>query len=153
MATIGANTGNGFNLQGTTTNNNAATGDVGEYITGSGTIGVSTGTSGQFQDITSISLTAGDWDVRALSRVRTATAASDFQLAISQYSGNTTTDHVSSNNVAFQTTTNTQDWAIGIPVTRLSLSATTTIYLKANFATVDGGTQVLSAYINARRVR
>lgn len=161
MSTIRANaiTGSGgsggLDIQGTNTNDNAAAGDVGEYVSGSGTIGISTGTSGQFQNITSISLTAGDWDISALSRVRSATTGvNDFQLAISINSGNTTTDHVSSDNVAFQTMAATNvDMAVAVPPYRLSIASTTTVYLKCYFATIDNGTQVLSSYIKARRVR
>ncbi len=53
---------------GTTTNDNAANGDVGEYVeasvtSGSGGISLTTGNA---KTVTSISLTAGDWDVTSL---------------------------------------------------------------------------------------
>jgi len=142
------------NVIGDTTGTAVPAGMIGEFVKGSGTIGPSTGTSGQYQNITTISLTAGEWDIRGLSRIRSSTTApNDFQLVISIHSGNTTTDHISSDNLAFQTISGTSvDCAVAIPSTRLLLSATTTVYFKAYFLTVDAGTQVLSSVIRARRV-
>jgi len=51
-------------LPGTTTNDNASAGNVGQYITSSvASPGTSVGTTGSTVNITSILLTAGDWDV------------------------------------------------------------------------------------------
>jgi len=51
-------------LIGTTTNDNAAAGQVGEYVSSTITGGASVAlTPGVATNITSISLTAGDWDV------------------------------------------------------------------------------------------
>ena len=52
---------------GTTTNNNAAAGDVGQMITATVAAGAAVSIStGAAANVTSISLTAGDWDVSAV---------------------------------------------------------------------------------------
>ena len=61
-----------FGIVGSPTNNNAQTGSVGEYVSAvalypGGAISVSTGT---VSTITSITLTAGDWDVQASTMAR-----------------------------------------------------------------------------------
>src|SRR5712671_6777035 len=53
----------GAQLPGTTTNDNAAAGNVGEYIVGTAAIDSVSITTGTPVNVGSISLTAGDWDV------------------------------------------------------------------------------------------
>jgi len=59
-------------ITGTATNNDAAAGKVGEYLRGYGS-GVNC-VNGQFVDITSINLTAGDWDVSGIMLFRKSTS-------------------------------------------------------------------------------
>ena len=55
-------------FKGTTTNDNALTGNVGEYVE-SVVEGANAGASTQFGDATSIILTAGDWDVTLIGEI------------------------------------------------------------------------------------
>lgn len=143
-------------LVGTITNNNAATGSVGEYI--SATVAdTTTGlTSGVTSNITSISLTAGDWDVTgtALLGLGAATTVANWSAGIS------------STSVTFpsQTSGGYGTLAAAIPTggnpaavlvigpARFSLASTTTIYLVGQ-ATFSVSTAGGYGIIQARRMR
>lgn len=143
---------------GTTTNNNAAAGSVGEVIESlipSGTpVSLSTGTAA---NVTSVSLTAGDWDVWgsvvfAPGGATTYTAfAGCIGTTSASFSGAIPGPYFS---LTFPNTTfsagNSQAFPVGQK--RFSLASTTTIYLvvQANFAV-----STLGAYgdIVARRAR
>lgn len=144
----------GVGLLGTTTNNNAVAGNYGEFVQSiQNTNQASPGTN-QWFDITSISLTAGDWDVWIISGMNTAdyTTCTDVEFGIGTVAGNTSpgaqiTDWIS------------MSWAAGhlgkINQTffkRFSISATTTVYSKAMF-TFSAGTKSGISKIWARRVR
>lgn len=141
----------GTNIIGTTTNGNATAGSVGEFVSSvilaSGPIAL---VSGAAKDITSISLTAGDWDVwgnivSSAGGAFTNTAgwinnvsvtAPDFSICsfLNLVAGAGMTVH-----------------GFLVPIRRFSLSATTTIYLTvSNIFTISA-----TAYggIYARRVR
>jgi hypothetical protein len=144
---------------GTPTNDNAAAGNVGEYISSSIPSGSAVALSnGISSNITSIPLTAGDWDVSASpyltggattiltnlnSSISTASATlqgSPGQFSQSYYANTTPFSALGSIS------------AIGFGPWRVSLSTPTTIFLVANaIFTVS----TLSAYgiIRARRVR
>lgn len=144
-------------IRGTATNDNATTGFVGQFI--SSTLGVTNvTTSAAFVDATSISLTAGDWDVsgQIIFQTGTGVVTAGTALAISINSGNTTTDHVRGDNVMEPLIpTATVNSCGTISEYRMSLSATTTVYLKTK-ATLSVPTttnyQVLGR-ISARRRR
>ncbi len=142
-------------IVGTTTNNAAQAGSVGEYI--SATLGVASGTSitsGAGKNITSISLTAGDWDVWGRLGVYNATAATWTYLygAISTTSGSFGTedyavDKPDGASVALAY------FQFVVPQQRISLASTTTIYLVCSPGFV-GGTGVIGfGSISARRRR
>lgn len=137
-------------IKGTATNDNANAGSVGEIITGTtSTVSLTTGVT---TNVTSISLTAGDWDVSGTLRTNPA--------------GSTTTSSV----VAGVTTTSGAFGGLGTavqypyaapagnsviaatPVTRLSLPATTTVYLDANVL-FSVSTLTADGFIRARRAR
>lgn len=141
---------------GTATNDNATTGYVGEYIfdeVASGSaLALSSGTS---KDIASISLSAGDWDVwgNLVSAPGGSTTQSDIRAWINQASA---TDPGPPNFGAYaelQTAIGAGlRQVLSIPMMRISLAATTTIYLSANVAFAIS---TLSAYgfLGARRRR
>lgn len=125
-------------LIGTTTNDDAAAGVVGEYIESTVTGSSSGVTSGVAKNVTSISLSAGDWDVSGnvhfqnSGPVTTATYAACSISTTSATHGNQSTDASWVNlppgidipvNPAFPT-----------PLVRLSLAATTTVYLVGTIA-------------------
>lgn len=134
---------------GTITNNNAAAGSVGEFVS-SVILAASpiTVTSGVSQNLTSISLTAGDWDVWG-NITGQGTVCSVITGWISSVS-NTLPD------LALITYINTLAVAGGllcapVPQLRFSLSGTTTIYLSISITAT--GTATAAGGIYARRVR
>jgi len=142
------------NIVGTTTNDNAAAGSVGELIdstilTGSA-ISLSNGVAA---NITSISLTAGDWDVWGTVAVNTVGGtASQIKGSISTSTGAQATAPGGGGAMVLSTTfasgfTN----SIPIGLMRQSLSGTTTIYLVVTCSFATGATAF--GYIGARRVR
>ncbi len=135
---------------GTTTNDNAAAGSVGEYITATGTT-VSL-TSPNSKTITSISLTGGDWDV--FGTVTYNPAAGTTMSALSgSISSTDNTAEINTSQYLIQTaltTSATQRFVVG--TVRKSLSTTTTIYLVAQ-ASFGTSTMTATATIAARRVR
>lgn len=122
--------------KGTATNDNAATGYIGETVVSVQSSFQNAGASSQWFNVTSVSLTAGDWlafgTVGTNHNGATITAGS-IACAVSIHSGNTTTDHVLPDNVSdiFDSPTAAQDSAGFVDGYRLSLSGTTTVYLKA----------------------
>lgn len=144
--------------KGTATNDNAAAGYIGESVRSLVTIAsaVSSTGTGQFFDITSISLTTGDWSVSGIIRLAQSGAtvtANTCAAAISINSGNTTTDHVGGDNaIDMVDPTAAADRYSSIPNYRLSLSGTTTVYLKANIG-FSAGTPKASGRISAKRIR
>jgi hypothetical protein len=143
---------------GVTTNSNAAAGYVGEYVAGS--IGVTTPvalTSAVSANITSISLTAGDWDIDGVCQFSggTSTVVQYLNASISLISATQDLSPDRLTSFGYTTVTLFNDT---IPVTvrtgtaRLSLANTTTVFLVAN-----AGFTVSSCnsygLLRARRVR
>jgi hypothetical protein len=142
-------------IGGTTTNDSASAGYVGEYISSTVAVGsaVSLATTVN-KNITSISLTAGDWDIfgNVFSR---GTSTTNFNTLAGCAS---TTSAVFDFTRGFYHVANpfvpgvTFDIGYAIPNNRLSIPSTTTVYLVAN---ASFSVSTLSAYgfIGARRVR
>lgn len=143
-------------IVGTTTNNNANAGSVGEYvsstITSASAVALTTNTTA---NVTSVSLTAGDWD---------CTGAVDFQFAATTSYTNlvggtsSTSATIGAQDSAFDFETPAavptagHDMTWTVPTTRYLLAATTTVYLVAQGTfTVD----TLKAYgtLRCRRMR
>lgn len=143
-------------IYGVTTNSNAAAGQVGEYISSSILFGSSISLTSTFSsNVTSISLTAGDWDVRGVVSFTPAgtTTSSDFRVAINTVSASLPTIGAENNISASSTAYAAAGYAI-LPVgtMRISLSATTTVYLVAR-AIFAVSTMTAYGFIGARRVR
>jgi hypothetical protein len=141
------------NLVGTTTNNDAAAGSVGEYkesiILFASSVAIAA--SGNIVDVTSLSLEAGDWNVWGNTGFNNTTNQMGLSL------GWTSTTSATQPNYAlmtgfYNTAQGDTDFSTSVPMKRYSLSATTTIYLSgtANFA---GGVTKVCGGIFARRVR
>lgn len=139
---------------GTVTNDSAPAGSVGEYI--SSFVGVTSfPATTTYGDLTSISLTAGDWDVCAMSTANLNGATqTDWRLGIGTTSGATFTGAAYGLNIlGGAPPTSGYDSSLSLPAVRLSLATTTTVYLKA-FSTYSSGTpRVLGAGLYARRAR
>lgn len=136
-------------LVGTNTNDNATAGNIGEYISSTIAVGSAVSlTTGTTANVTSISLTAGDWDVTG-----TVDFAFGAKIGCELFYGSSSTSATlgpQDSAVDIQITTNAH--VAPIPFVRYSLSGTTTVFLVVK-AAFSGTT--LSAYgtIQARRVR
>ncbi len=142
-------------LTGTVTNDSAAAGKVGEYVesvVGPINYPTSGGTPG---NMTTISLTAGDWDVTFFAYMSSNGATITTNLImISLYSGATQTDRVYGSNwsVVPNPTAATGDGFGVIPAYRVSLSGTSTVYGKIA-ASYSVATPYTYCRLSARRVR
>jgi hypothetical protein len=134
---------------GTTTNDNAAAGSVGEFVSSVVPAGPVALTSATTANITSISLTAGDWDVYgdvvyspSIGPITvTNQGSSDTSVTFGPVS---TFSSETGSNLGFPSTP--------IPYRRFSLASTTTIYLVVN-VTYSAGTLAGYGSIFARRAR
>jgi hypothetical protein len=144
-------------IRGTTTNDSGAAGFVGEIISATQTA-TNAPTSTEFGDLTSISLTAGDWDVNGLIAWDNNGATwTDCRIGISSTSGNNATGLATGDN-SFR---NTHASSATTPVRvsqcisgfRVSLTSTTTYYLKYASTYSAGGPPTAAGRLSARRVR
>lgn len=144
--------------RGTSTNDDAVAGFVGEFVSAvlvSGSaISLTTATTA---GITSISLTAGDWDVSAVVAFVTAATTS----VTLQIGGISTTSATLPTTVSYGGLTQlaleaevpgAATAALPVPVTRISVASTTTVYLVAS-ATFTVSTMTGYGGIMARRAR
>lgn len=145
-------------IKGTATNDAATAGNVGEYISASVLTGAAIGlTSSTDTNITSIALTAGDWDVWVDGYFSggATTAVTTGAVSISTVSAtlNTTPGRFSatcaSGNPIFN---GGQVCGVNAGPARLSLAAPTTVYFVAN-AIFTTSTMAGYGIISARRVR
>jgi len=138
---------------GTTTNDSASTGQVGEVVLSTASL-VNYPATGTWGDLTSISLTAGDWDIAAITQQTTpGTMTGETRLGISVTSGNSATGlTIGYNRATFPFATAAYDTSGTVPMYRLSLASTTTVYLKY-YAEYSTGTPKASGTIIARRRR
>lgn len=137
-------------IAGTITNDNVQVGSIGEFNQSfANAISISSNT---VTNITSIVLTAGDWEVAGTlnTNPNVLTTTTDFIVGVGS---------VSATLGSFNTLTNLpinvsagQNITASTPQVRFSLSGTTTIYLisKITFAT---STMTVDGYIKARRIR
>jgi hypothetical protein len=137
---------------GTTTNNNANAGSVGEYVTNAQTgTPMTTGTA---VGVTSISLTAGDWDVSGVfATIPAATTTTSYVGAgISTVANTLPSANTGARSVLSVTSAASVGNELATPTFRISLASTTTVYLigYAQFAT---STMTGNGFIRARRVR
>jgi hypothetical protein len=137
-------------INGVTNGSAAAAGQVGQFVTSTATsVALTNGTAA---NITSISLTAGDWDVSG-------------QVAFLTASGTTMVGYECGiNTTSAAMPANTYDWgalnysstgavteAISCPVQQINVATTTTVYL-VGLAAFTGSTVSASGRIRARRV-
>lgn len=142
-------------LLGTTTNNNAAAGDVGEVIRSfiplASAVPVSTGTA---TDITSITLTPGDWDVSALGALAGTLTGTESRIYINSASNTFPANTLWSDQTATSPAVPSAvaNIVLSIPAFRVSIAVTTTYYFGA-YSTFTVGTATAYGRISARRMR
>lgn len=135
-------------VNGTATNDNAAAGFIGEYVTATGTNSPGSGTP---SNVASISLTAGDWDVQGSIQTNTGGSITGGDAYLSTTSA--AVDPGFPNNGAYLTLNVPINTNVRAPigVARFSLAATTTIYLVSNISYTVSNTN--TGFIWARRAR
>lgn len=141
-------------IVGTTTNNNADAGSYGEYMADTVVAATSGATTGTAQNVTSLALTAGDWDVSG-NITFNYNAATTVSVLVGSSSLTSNTDGAVSAQtrvwfnpgVVPQTTT-----YLPIPTQRYSVASTTNVYLVAT-ASFAVNTLGIGGTIRARRVR
>lgn len=137
---------------GTPTNNDAAAGKVGEYV--ESIVGVTNfTTTAQFGDLTSIALTAGDWDVSVVAQaVLNGATMSSWLIGASVHPGNDATGLDPGTSVSQLPPLVQSGVTASLPTMRFSLAAPATIYLKY-YSVYAAGNPQCEGRINARRVR
>jgi hypothetical protein len=145
------------NIVGVQDGSNATTGSVGELVFSNIAVGSAVSlTTATAANVTSISLTPGDWDVDgnvnyAAASATTATGAL-WVSGINTTSATIPTDGTEVQTAATAITTTSFKEGITLARKRVSLTTTTTVYLVAE-ATFTAGTVTGYGHIHARRVR
>ena len=137
------------NIVGTTTNDNAAAGSVGEFVSSIvlAASSVSVPSTDTNINITSISLTAGDWDVWGNTGITYSNSPVTVFGWISQTSATSPDLALYSTFQAFTSGTA----SMAVPSQRFSLAATTTIYLSGTVGFVAGTASMCGAIFARRR--
>lgn len=151
---LNAGTNGNAILKGTTTNDNAATGKVGEFVSSLITASTAFGSTGTFGDLTSISLTAGDWDVSLGGWFNLNSSTTSLVIfGISLTSGNSFPDaNDGDNNLKLPALMSNGTASAFICPWRVSVATTTTVYFKYR-ADYTVATPTARGRISARRVR
>lgn len=146
---------------GTSTNDSAAAGEIGELITATVASGAAVAlTSPTAKNVTSVSLTAGDWDVSGAVSFTLAGATCTLAQAGISAATNALPTQAGGSGIgtdplvggSFLSTALTGVQNLAIPPVRVTLAATTTIYLVAQ-TTFSLGTSAAYGTIRARRIR
>lgn len=152
-------TNQGLIIPGTNTNDAAATGKVGEYV--ESVLGNTNypGPTANILDLTSISLTPGDWDVTGMAAfIKNGATFTVVQtlIGITTTPGNSSTGLNFGQNAVDDDTiapTNFVIRTVSVPSYRMSLAAPTTVYLKATLANYTAGQPLYTCRLSARRMR
>lgn len=141
----------GISFSGTNTNDNAATGYVGEFISATATTG--TLTTATNTNITSIALGAGDWDITAGYSASGSSTPVTSDIWISINTVTATNVNTAGQSFRFRGTNLTDPVTSGtLGPLRVSLTGSTTYYLNCS-VTYTPGTFAVTGIIRARRVR
>jgi hypothetical protein len=144
-------------IPGTATNDNAATGFVGEYISLGGAGGFNATTV--WGDFVNISLTAGDWNLNAMMDITSnGSTWTEADIGISTTSGNSAAGLTIGTNWMNAVWASSAATPVTVPLVitnyRVSLASTTTMYFKYMAVFSAGGPpQSNGALMYARRVR
>jgi hypothetical protein len=159
LAISGSNTG--VSLLGTTTNDSANDGYIGEYVE-SLVNAANFPASGAFGDAATLTLSAGDWDVGFAGTLRTNNASftnSTCQIGFSSTSGNSSAGLVEGKNsvtlepLAAWQFSGFSYFFIGSAQSQVKVSSSTPYYFKFMTSTYSGNTPIFYGYIWARRRR
>lgn len=143
-----------LNVRGTDSNDSADDGYIGEFISANPAVGVAVAASGAYKNITSISLTPGEWDVTGTIVLNSGTGTVFTVIAggVSLSSGTTDSKAMG----GFTELTFTGGLVYGcLSPRRVSIAAATTVYLVglASYTTAGTASWTTDSFIRARRVR
>jgi hypothetical protein len=140
-------------ITGVTNGSNAAAGAVGEFVSSAVTQASAVSTAnGAYTTVTSISLTAGDWDVEGMVTTYESAATVTGRIAGINTTAGTIPDDGWAAVLYIQTTTASQFNTMIISRKRYNVTATTTVYLIGS-VTFSAGSVKLYGNITARRIR
>lgn len=141
-------------ILGTVAGGNATAGNVGEYVSASVVQGSATAlTTATPKTVTSITLTAGDWDITAIGSITGASTGTAFDVAIGTTTNSFTGTVLGDTRCETPTVSLTgADATLMIPAVRVSISGSTTYYLVVQ-EVFTIGTPAAYGRISARRVR
>lgn len=140
-------------IVGTTTNDSATAGNIGEEIESLIASGSATSlTTATAKNVTSISLTAGDWDVSGNVNFTETTSTVTARSAGINTTSATVPTNGSEGYCGVQSTLTSEINTITLSRKRISIASTTTVYLVGS-ATFSAGTCAGFGTITARRVR
>lgn len=144
----------GVAVKGTTTNNNARPGDIGESTSTSKTTITNIATTNVWQNYDSVALNSGDWVCGGgMGFVQNGATITQVKAVISVNSGNTTTDHLFGDNQQDgPPPTANSNQSVQIVAYHLLLGSQTTVYLKG-LASFSAGTPQFSGRITCVRPR
>jgi hypothetical protein len=137
-------------IVGTTTNNNANAGSIGEYVTNT-TSGTSL-TNGVTANVTSVSLTAGDWDVMVTAQFNPAAGTTVSELSTGTSTVSAAFGGLGTRELFQESFTTGLAQIMSSPLVRVSLSATTTVFAVVSAAFLTS-TMTADGFIRARRIR
>lgn len=154
---------NGGGIVGTKTNDDAPAGNVGEFKTSTIAVAntIAGATTTNSKNITSLSLTAGDWDLRgmcdfAISGVTATVQNCGYGTTTDTLAGQAGGSGLGTDPVRIVSSTNgttlTGTIALDAPVTRFSTASTATVYLVGGM-TYSAGSFTQHGTLSARRVR
>lgn len=147
----------GAAVQGTSTNDNATAGFLGEYKEATKTIASPQSVSNNTAtDVITLSLTAGDWDVTG-TLVTSAAGTTTTSLVVAWLSTTSATLPTAPNGGSYSgtqgvTLTAGSNWFGSVGKIRVSVNTTTTVYLSC-YITFAISTMSAAATIQARRIR
>lgn len=141
-------------IVGTTTNNNANAGSVGEYVANQATlVAITTNTA---SPVTSVSLTAGDWDVGGIMQTQPAGTTTQGIIAVGINTASNAfqniTGALNNDSILNVTIPAGATQTVLAPLTRISLASTTTVFL-VGLVVYGTSTLTVAGQIRARRIR
>jgi hypothetical protein len=144
-------------IVGTTTNNNATAGNIGEEISSTVSTYTNYTTTATYQNITSITLTPGDWDISipvftCSTNSATITGDAIFVVSTTTASASGAVEGVNISYISQSTLLGSSKQSGIIAPFRVSLASTTTYYLNTQASFSAGNPQFVGT-IRARRMR
>ena len=147
----------GLSITGTNTNDNAGAGIHGEFSSANPGGNVTPAASGSWITITSVSLTAGDWDVEGNATMLTGTlgtgTACDVAISLTTNAQDDATK--GGLNQLRQTVSTGVTMVVPTGSRRISIASTTTVYLvgRLNYSSLGTAAWTTGSFLRARRVR